>query len=150
VVEFLNNQGVQADLVIPVSYGDMRYIKFLKKNLIFKHGSFEFVEQYMPFEAYVAMISSADALVMNTVRPQGYGNILMMMYLDKPVFFNKKNSSLSELTEAGIAYRFIKELPELKKGATIGNSDKVTRLLSHDRLLSTYKELFSDFTNPLR
>ena len=150
VVEFLNDQGIEADLVIPASYGDKRYIRFLKKNLIFKHGNLEFIEQYMPFESYVEMISGADALVMNTVRPQGYGNILMMMYLNKPVYFNQKNSSLSELTEAGIEFRDIKALGDLRKGTEIDNQDRVTALLSHDRLLETYKALFSDFTDSSR
>jgi hypothetical protein len=149
VVEFLNQQGVQADLIIPVSYGDKRYISFLKKHLTFGHGSLQFIEEYMSFEDYVEVLSGADALVMNTVRPQGYGNILMMLYLDKPVFFNEKNSSLAELREAGINYRYIRELPALKKGTLVENKNRVAALLSHDRLLATYRQQFSDLNSPL-
>lgn len=149
VVDFLNQRGVKADLIVPVSYGDKRYISFLKKHLKFNHGSLQFIEEYMPFKDYVEVLSTADALVMNTVRPQGYGNILMMLYLDKPVFFNEKNSSLAELREAGINYRIIGELPALKKGTQVENKNRVTALLSHERLLITYRQQFSDLNSPL-
>jgi hypothetical protein len=35
----------------------------------------------MAFEEYLNFLAASDGLIMNTVRPQGYGNILMMMYV---------------------------------------------------------------------
>jgi hypothetical protein len=144
-VRFLSVHRIDADLVVPVSYGDPRYIKFLRENLTYAFGKVTFVDQYLPFEAYVKLLASADALLMNAVRPLGYGNILMMLYMDKPVFLNPRNTSLMELASSGISCPGLPTLPELlKKGLEIDNKTKVVNLLSHDRLLAVYKQLFDN------
>jgi len=83
-------------------------------------------------------------LIMNTVRPQGYGNILMMMYIGKPVFFNPKNISLPDLDSAGLKWLPIESLKSADnlKGDVL-NKNAVINLLSHDRLLQEYRRLFS-------
>ncbi len=102
-----------------------------------------FVERYMPFDEYLNFLTASDGLVMNTIRPQGYGNILMMMYLGKPVFFNAKNISLPDLTTAGIQWHSLERLrswADLDWNAS--NREAVMKLLSHDRLLQAYERLF--------
>src|SRR5688572_6221726 len=141
-VQFLEDNEVQADLFIPVSYGDDRYISFLKKNLKFSLGRVEFVERFMPFDEYLNFLMSSDGLIMNTVRPQGYGNILMMMYLGKPVFFNSQNISLPDLEVAALKWMPIESLRSFQK-TTVENKDAVVNLLSHERLLREYNQLFS-------
>lgn len=146
VVQFLEDHHVQADLIIPVSYGDPRYISFLKKNVRFTHGKIEFIERYMPFEEYLNLILNAEALVMNTIRPQGYGNILIMMYMNKAVFFNSKNISLPDLTNHGINWQPLEDLTlfsKPKNNLTVENKKAVVNLLSHDKLRISYRNLFS-------
>lgn len=144
LVQFLDSNKVKANLFIPISYGDSRYISFLKKNLRYSYGNLEFIERHMPFEEYLQFISEADALVMNTIRPQGYGNVLMMLYMNRPVYFNDKNISLPDLEENNITWRSIKDLPALtKENAYVPNKAAVVNLLSHERLLNEYKNLFS-------
>lgn len=145
VVNFLEKHRVKADLLVPVSYGDKRYISFLKKVLRYSYGKLEFVEGYMKFEEYLEFLSNADALVMNTIRPQGYGNILMMLYMGKPVFFNERNISLPDLTRYEISWQPLRELVSFTStgaGVLTSNSDAVINLFSHDRLLGVYRELF--------
>jgi hypothetical protein len=143
-VQFLNDHKVEADLFLPVSYGDPRYISFLKNNLKFSYGKMEFVDRYMPFDEYLSFLASTDGLIMNTIRPQGYGNILMMMYIDKPVFFNSRNISLPDLDDAGLKWMPMDALKswESLKNYTF-NKTAVKNLLSHDRLLRDYEKLFS-------
>jgi hypothetical protein len=66
----------------------------------------------------------------------------MMMYLGKPVFFNTKNISIPDLDEAGLKWMPIESLRSFEK-TTIQNKEAVVKLLSHDRLLKEYSELFS-------
>jgi len=81
---------------------------------------------------------------MNTIRPQGYGNILMMLYLGKPVFFNTRNISLPDLTSHGIKWRPMDDIINLSDDwLPEPNKDAIVRLLSHDRLLKEYKQLFT-------
>ena len=143
-IQFLEDHRIQADLLIPVSYGDKRYISFLKKRLKFSYGKIEFVERYMAFEEYLNFLARADGLIMNTVRPQGYGNILMMMYIGKPVFFNSKNISLQDLDSAGLKWTPIESLKAIDKVKfEVSNKEAVINLLSHDRLLREYHSIFS-------
>jgi len=143
VVQFLEANRVHADLVIPVSYGDPNYIKFLKKKLTYSYGTIKFMDRYLAFDEYLNFLSTADALVMNTIRPQGYGNILIMMYLGKPVFFNEKNISLPDLNRAGLKWLPIENLNVSKSLAmNASNKEAVVNLLSHERLLKEYQILF--------
>lgn len=143
LVQFLEDNRVKADLLIPVSYGDTRYISFLKRKLKYSYGKLEFIDRYMPFEEYLQFLSDADGLVMNTIRPQGYGNIFMMLYMDKPVFFNDKNISLPDLTRHGLKWKSLQELVSFRAGEKAeSNKAAVIDLLSHDRLLKEYMQLF--------
>jgi hypothetical protein len=143
-VQFLEDNRIEADLVVPVSYGDQRYISFLKKRLKFSYGKIEFIDRYMAFEEYLNLLAASDGLIMNTIRPQGYGNILMMMYIGKPVFFNSKNISLPDLNSAHLKWRPMESLKSIDTlDLDVSNKIAVIDLLSHDRLLKEYRTLFS-------
>ena len=143
-ISFLEKHKINADLIVPVSYGDKKYISFLKKKLTYKYGALEFVDRYMQFHEYIRFLANTDGLVMNTIRPQGYGNILMMLYLGKPVFFNRRNISLADLTSNGITWRTMEDIIDFSKDRMAEtNKDAIVKLLSHDRLLKEYKQLFA-------
>lgn len=142
-VRSLESQGVEADLWIPLSYGDERYRSFLKKALSFyKGGEVRFIEEYMEFRQYLRLLNSADGLIMNNIRPQGYGNIFMMMYLGKSILLNKKNLSIRELEKSDLLWASIDSFHDLQKIPWTKNRSAVTQLLSHDILLKTYANLF--------
>lgn len=141
-IRVLENNHIDADLFVPVSYGDKRYISFLKNNLKFSRGNLEFIERYMPFDEYLNFLSASDGLIMNTIRPQGFGNILMMMYLGKPVFFNPNNISLPDLNRAGLKWSSLDTFRSFTDVSPAPNKEGVMRLLSHGRLVQAYKELF--------
>lgn len=143
-IEWMDRHGVQGSIFVPVSYGDMAYTKFLRKNLaLYKRGQIHFIDRYMNFQEYLEFLNSADGLIMNNIRPQGYGNIFMMMYLGKKVFLNYKNLSLPELDKNALTwYRF----EEMKAKAVLKTSDNrssIQSLLSHPRLLQVYGKLFN-------
>jgi dTDP-N-acetylfucosamine:lipid II N-acetylfucosaminyltransferase len=143
-IQKISDSGIMADLIIPVGYGEAAYIDFLKRNVAFyKNGAVEFVDRFMDFDEYVALLVSADALVMNHIRPQGYGNIFMMMYLGKPVFLNERNISLPDLDRASLPWNPIRNLKSLSEIKIQDNRESILKLLSHDRLVSLYKTLFS-------
>jgi dTDP-N-acetylfucosamine:lipid II N-acetylfucosaminyltransferase len=142
-VEFLQKHQIRANLLLPVSYGDPHYISFLKQNLNFSYGEIRFMDRYMPFQEYVGWLASSDGLVMNSLRPQGYGNIFMMMYLGKPVYFNKNNISLPDLQKAGLKWKVLDELKSPGPSTFLENKEAVKKLLSHERLMQEYRKLFS-------
>jgi dTDP-N-acetylfucosamine:lipid II N-acetylfucosaminyltransferase len=143
-IKTIHESGIRADLSIPVSYGEPAYIAFLKKSVSFySNGTIEFVDRFMEFNEYVQFLGTADALVMNHIRPQGYGNILMMMYLGKPVFLNEKNISIPDLDAANIEWRPLNEIRNLRPADHLANRENVSALLAHSKLVETYTRLFS-------
>jgi hypothetical protein len=78
---------------------------------------------------------------MNSLRPQGYGNILMMMYLGKAVYLNTKNRSVKDLYRAGLEWFPIEALKS-PVPLPLGCKDIVLGFLSHDRLVREYREMF--------
>jgi dTDP-N-acetylfucosamine:lipid II N-acetylfucosaminyltransferase len=142
-VKRLSDLGMKADLVIPVSYGSAEYVTFLKKSLEFyKNGRIEFIETFLAFNDYVKLLLESDGLIMNHLRPQGYGNILMMMYLDKPVFLNPGNFSIRDLDSNKLRWMPLEKITTIRKGAVVENRETVKDLLSHQKLLQLYREIF--------
>jgi hypothetical protein len=145
-IRFLADNKINAELIIPLSYGDASYIKYLKENISFyKGGPVRFMEERLSFADYLNFLNSADALVMNNTRPQGYGNIFMMLYLCKPVFLNDKNVSLLDLTKNNIPWYSLQELKSFSMNTltTAEQKKSLVELLSHDRSLEIYSRLFS-------
>ena len=144
-IDYMEKHNVKADLCIPVSYGDKRYIAFLKRRLAtYSNGTINFVEKYMDFDEYLNLLSSADAFIMNSIRPQGYGNVLMMLYMGKPVFMNERNISAPDLKKNGIETNDWSEMNSiLSIKPPLQNKEAIANLLSHSRLMIVYRELFS-------
>ncbi|HEX8038516.1 MAG TPA: TDP-N-acetylfucosamine:lipid II N-acetylfucosaminyltransferase [Chryseosolibacter sp.] len=139
----MNAAGAEADLLLPVSYGNAKYARFLKKNLpVYKGGELRFIDRYMGFKDYLQFLYNADGLVMNNIRPQGYGNIFMMMYLGKRIFLNEKNLSIPDLDKAGLLWQPVARTRGDDRLNWSQNKAAVSRLLSHDLLLQRYRELF--------
>ena len=145
-VRDLSIQGVKADLFIPISYGNASYARFLKTALRFyKGGQVEFVDTRMDFNSYLNFLNTADALVMNNIRPQGYGNIFIMLFLGKPVFLNINNTSLPDIIEYKIPCLTIDRVKDMEVGTRITEQQlkPLADLLSHERNLKVCSELFS-------
>lgn len=143
-VAWMDREGITANLSIPVSYGDSKYTRFLKKNLsIYKGGEVQFVDRYMNFQEYLEFLYAADGLIMNNIRPQGYGNIFLMMYLGKKVFLNENNLSISELNKHGFVWYPMREMKDGGEVNLLKNQAAISALLAHDRLLTVYQDLFS-------
>lgn len=143
-VRSLQSQQVVADLLIPVSYGDKKYAAFLKRNLTFySGGKITYQEDYLDFAGYLKLLSSADGLVMNNIRPQGYGNIFMMMYLGKKVYLNPRNISLPDLDQHQLKWISIEAVAATLMEPGAENKAGVRNLLSHERVLEIYPRYFS-------
>lgn len=143
-VRSLEEQGVKADLWIPLSYGDDHYRRFVKRSVSsYQGGTLTFIEQYLDFQQYLKLLNQADGLIMNNIRPQGYGNIFMMMYLGKEVLLNRRNLSIPELQNAGLVWNSIDSFHDCQHKSWNENRFAVARLLSHETLLNTYNQLFA-------
>ena len=141
-IRTIQNHGVEADIVIPVSYGSENYKSFLRKSVDFyRGGSIRFMEEFLPFNDYIQLLLNSDGLIMNHLRPQGYGNILMMMYLEKTVYMNPRNISIPDLDSNRLPWI---PISEVGRQAVLPKSRNAVRsVFSHERLKEVYGTLFS-------
>lgn len=118
VFEFLKTQNLNGKKIIcPLSYGDFEYARILKnKGNAYFGNSFLSLDEYMPYEDYISLISSCANVIMNHHRQQGVGNISAMLYMGAKVFLNKINPLYSYYKERGA---LIFEMDELYNDSSL-------------------------------
>lgn len=111
--DILNNR----QLICPLSYGDKYYadkIKTLGGQLFAEH--FTALTDFMPLTDYLDLVTSCSHLVMNSVRQQGVGIILIMLSLGATVFIRQENPCFDYLRQLGVVLYSVQQLeqqPEL-------------------------------------
>jgi len=98
-------------VVVPLSYGDAK----LTNKLINMGGEcfgadFEPLIDFMPIEDYVDIIKNCGYVIMNHVRQQAVGNIVIMLYLGARVFVRRENPVYNFFTKSGVMLSTIQEL----------------------------------------
>lgn len=112
VFDILNKVDLsERQIICPLSYGIPAYGEYVKQAGIQNFGkSFTPLMEFMPVQEYVKLISTCSCVIMNHIRQQAMGNIIIMMYLGARVFLQKANP----------VYIFFKE-----KGAVIFSIDEL-------------------------
>ncbi|WP_179994282.1 TDP-N-acetylfucosamine:lipid II N-acetylfucosaminyltransferase [Acinetobacter sp. YH1901136] len=92
-LELLSVIDLQNKTVIcPLSYGDVKYQKKIcaigKQNL---QSNFKPLLDLLPIEEYISTVLSCGNVIMNHVRQQAVGNIVLMLYLGAKVFLRQEN-----------------------------------------------------------
>lgn len=101
----------QYKIVAPLSYGDARY-----RNIVEEVGKKMFgknflpLVDYMPVQEYVGIIQSCGFVVMNHVRQQALGNIVIMLYLGAKVFLREENPVYRYLKKLGVCIYTVQAL----------------------------------------
>lgn len=86
--ENLENRQV----IIPLSYGDKIYGRYIKKyacDLLGEHV--RVLDSYLPLDEYRTLINSCDTVIMNQCRQQAVGNLIIALWFEKTIYLNKKS-----------------------------------------------------------
>lgn len=79
-------------VICPLSYGDVKYQKKIcaigNQNL---QSNFKPLLDLLPIEEYISTVLSCGNVIMNHVRQQAVGNIVLMLYLGAKVFLRREN-----------------------------------------------------------
>ncbi len=90
-------------IICPLSYGDKTYGEHVeKKGREYFGKAFFPVKEFMPFSEYVSLISSCSHVIMNHIRQQGGGNVLIALSRGAKVFLDKRNPFYEHYKELGI------------------------------------------------
>ncbi|MFM7854857.1 MAG: TDP-N-acetylfucosamine:lipid II N-acetylfucosaminyltransferase, partial [Flammeovirgaceae bacterium] len=147
-IKLIASANEAARVILPVSYGEKRYIEFIKKKMASVSGrlEIEFLENFLSLQNFLDLLSSADALVINSLRPQGYGTIFLSQLKWVPLFLNHKNVSIPDILKMGIKFY---DLGQLAKSISKGRFDlpqnivNIKKYFSNQSSDSIYVEIFS-------
>lgn len=111
--------------------------------------NFEPLMDFMSVQDYVAAIKKCGYVIMNHVRQQAVGNIVIMLYLGARVFVRQENPVYDFFKSAGVAISTVQELekrPELlntplSEGERINNRNIVSDYWSRERAYIRTREL---------
>ena len=100
-------------IICPLSYGDSTYAQRIEDFGLESIGNnFQALRKFMPLQSYLQIIESCSHLIMNHVRQQGVGVIIIMLYLGSTVFLREENPAYRYLKEIGFNIYSIQQLQE--------------------------------------
>lgn len=98
-------------VVVPLSYGDEQLASELTNiGKEYFADNFEPLIDFMPIENYVAIIKKCGYVIMNHVRQQAVGNIVIMLYLGARVFVRCENPVYHFFKKSGVVLSTVQEL----------------------------------------
>lgn len=111
------------DIICPLSYGVDAYRDEICSvgNKLF-NSQFNALTGFMPIDEYINILSSCSIVIMNHIRQQALGNIIIMLYLGAKVFLRKENPVYIFFKNEGAK---IYSIEALEKNSELIN-DKIT------------------------
>jgi len=149
--DLLSRNGIDnKNIVVPLSYGDFRVGKRVKKAGYKKFGdSFHPISDFLPRAEYNQLMLGCSFVIMNHLRPQARGNIVTALWLGAKVFMNKENLFYHELVEKGLIVFPVSDIEDKRGEAfqmiTIEELEKnrkiLSELYSYDKVLNRTRKL---------
>jgi hypothetical protein len=107
---WLKNIGYNGDIVCPLSYGSKEYASLVKQQGRYLFGDrFTSIDHFIPINEYFDFLTESACLLMNNLRQQGLGNIIMALYGGANVVMRKDNPVYIDLQTKGIHVSTIEE-----------------------------------------
>lgn len=98
-------------IVCPLSYGDPAYAACVIDEGIQYFGErFSALTEFMPLDKYVSLVLECGYVIMNHLRQQAVGNIVIMMYLGAKVFLDEKCPTYVFLKQLGAVVYSVQDL----------------------------------------
>ena len=95
----------------PLSYGDEKLTaKIVATGEMYFSDCFVPLTEFVPVEEYVSTIRQCGYVIMNHVRQQAVGNIVIMLYLGARVFVRQENPVLKYFRDSGVVLSTVQEL----------------------------------------
>lgn len=88
----LKKAGFAGRVIAPLNYGDVRYAKTIDEVGTQMFGeNFLPILQPLPLEEYSNLIKTCSFVIMNQIRQQAVGNIVLMLHSGASVFFQRES-----------------------------------------------------------
>lgn len=100
-------------IVSPLSYGNSRYGKLISRKGTEIFGeNFNPLINFTPIDEYLKTLTSCGFVIMNHVRQQAVGNIVIMIHLGAKIFLREECPTYSYFRDQGIIIFSVQELQQ--------------------------------------
>jgi hypothetical protein len=105
------NLHSDSNIVCPLNYGSQQY-----QSLLLDIGKKYFGDRFKPlltflsFKQYIELLGTCSHAIMNHIRQQAGGNILIMLFLGAKVFLDKRSPFYNHYKKMGITIFSIEDL----------------------------------------
>lgn len=107
-----NNLG---KIYAPLSYGDNNYAEIIKKNGYEKFGvHFCPISDFLELSEYNKILKNCNNVIINSMRQQAVGNIIVSLWLGAKVFLQKENPVFKSFERNGIRLFDIEKFNKIK------------------------------------
>lgn len=134
------------EFTVPLSYGPKGYISIVEQEMRNYPSATPFT-QFLPFADYIRFLNEHDGVILNTLRPQGVGNIWLGMVLGKAIFLNERNMLLPYLLSLGFQVFSIEALKDyqacIREFDAEHNRNLLLEKFSDEQLDTLYMQLFN-------
>lgn len=158
VFEKLANFSDEIKIMSPISYGDVRFMKFIdSEGCRILGNKFVPLKDFLPANEYYAKFLQANAFVFGHFRQCAVGNILMAMYFGGKVFLSNRNPLLKMYKESGFyIYSIEDDLTEefaimpLDNEQRSNNKNLVLSIASYESSIKQLKNVFGKIKSDLQ
>lgn len=129
----------------PLSYGDQKYAQIISDYGRLMFGEkFLALRDFMPFDAYLELLSVVDVGIFNHKRQQGMGNITTLLGLGKKVFIRSDITSWRFLQYIGVTVFDVDllDIGRLSKEVADNNRNIIAEYFSEKELIGQLQEIF--------
>jgi dTDP-N-acetylfucosamine:lipid II N-acetylfucosaminyltransferase len=142
------------DVIVPLSYGKPWY-----RDAVINYGHellgerFKPVTAFMPLDHYVRMVNSCSIVIMNHIRQQAVGNIVISLLAGSTVVLNEKSPVYAWLKEQGANVKRLSSINEIFDQELSARDlhinvkivyDRWGRQVQHAKTLEVVKTLIGD------
>lgn len=100
-----------ARVVVPLSYGDQEYrLRIIQEGKRLFGERFRPVTEIMSLKNYIEMLRGCSTVVMNHLRQQAAGNLIISLFLGARVYLDPRNPLYEEYRNQGLVVRNINNL----------------------------------------
>ena len=137
-------------LILPMSYGNPRYLRRIKSLLAKSvHHDAIVLQNSLPYDSYVDMCAGAVCAIYGHRRQEAVGNIFIMLYIGARVYLRQQNPLLQDLRQLGLIVFCLEEdfpvfkLDPIAPSHIEQNRQKVRMYASPEAWLKYYEAIVS-------
>ena len=139
VKKLLRYRDPSLRIYIPLSYGNLDYMRELKEQLNELNDSrIVIIDQFLPIKEYIELLASVDIAIIDEISSMALGNLTYLIYFKKKIFLNSKGVLKRAFDKEKLPYLTTDKLSGMSYSEFLMPVDYSTDFVS-DMSLKTYQ-----------